>query len=239
MKETGREFLELIDVTKISQLVKLADLVSNPDTVDHRWLTSLPRKCGNRFLEPMTIGKALWFEAFPCKWFEGHDGIMLNLVLGYVLCRDVTEDQLCELDTPESCLKAVTAWWRKCDYTGDQFNEIIKQLLPSKVESVVKCSCCGRPIPQKDNEGDYGPVIRLLVREYGGTPHYWMHEENMIVIENLINAFVAQQSAEFEQHCKQLKKMKTATPTRPQLIEAVKNYRNCLNDLRESWLTRK
>jgi hypothetical protein len=239
MEETGHKSLELDDVTRIGQLVKLAELVSDPDASNHKWLVALPRKCGNRYLEPMTIGKALWFEAFPLKWFPADDGAMLNLVLGYVLSRDVSTDDLCAIENAQDCVKAVVAWWRKCEYTGDQFNDIIKDLLPTKLEADIVCSHCNQAIPQKNVTADYGPVIRMLTREYGGTPHYWMHEENMLVIENLINAFVAQQSAEFDETCKQMKKLKAPLPTRAALVDAVRNYRNCLNDLRETWLTKR
>jgi hypothetical protein len=238
MQETARPSLNLSDVEKISRLVQLADKVSNPEPKAINWLDDMPRRIGRKWLDPITIGKAIWFDKYPIAWFHG-DATMLVLSLGFVISRGVSIDTLSEIRDAVECSRVVSDFWKKADCTFNDLFSTLQELTPGHTETnLKKCETCGQSIAVKKIESDYGPVIRFLVREFGGNPHYWMHEESMLLIENMITSFVKQQAEELKQNNSALARAGARIPTSPLLVAAIKEYREAINSLRESWATK-
>jgi hypothetical protein len=60
----------------------------------------------------------------------------------------------------------------------------------------------------------------------------------MLLIENMITSFVKQQAEELKQNNSALARAGARIPTSPLLVAAIKEYREAINSLRESWATK-
>lgn len=226
MQECNHPSLDLNDVKSLCQLVQLAEDVSNPGLRAAKWLDDLPAAVGDKWLVPITIGKAIWYDNHIAVWFKD-DLAMLMLSLAFVLCRDVSRETLSTIQTSDDCQRIVSAWW---DGSNAKFNELtdaIERLMPVALGN-----------GKKDDTPNYGPIIRFLVREYGGVPEYWLHHESAIMIQNLVNSYIQEQAKETERNRSAMLKAGMSVPTSPFLVDAIKAYRNAINELREQWQTK-
>jgi len=237
LQETNHA-LSLTDVEKIMCLATLADKVSNPDVIIGKWKSSFPVICGGHVLEPMTIGKGIWIDEYAVKWFGSDENEIMHLVLAFVLDRQTTEETLSNITDKADCMKMILKYWKNADCSYTQILLALDKLMPEKQEPASICFHCNQPIPAKNETVDYGPIIRLLVKEYGGTADHWLHDVDLIEIENLINSWLRMQQEEYAKAKKIADRQHISFPTSAALVEAVKNYREHLNALRESWQTK-
>jgi hypothetical protein len=213
--QTGHA-LGVDDLDDVLELDRLWHKITADDRAERNAVYSCPIRCGAVMFYPPTLGGWLWLEAHA-DWFPTQ---LLAEGAAALVCacgRDI--ERLEGLDSPGRARREV--------------RRLIKasRLTPKELSLVVSWFVSGDDSDGSagDDKHDLGPVIALLCREYGNTPHYWLHEAEAATVGVMLADWTRRKSAEIDAYNRQAAQNKVAkaiiNPVTAQLeIDARKVY---------------
>lgn len=176
LEKTGRTLTldDFADVLEIDKLVRTITKV--PKTLEQD-LLGIPMLVAGCKFYPVTIGHLLFADA-ELDYLQEQDPQLYVYSLCYLLTvRAVADLPEYEGFEPQAFEKRVTKWQHKSPLREEHFAHILEKLYSFDVYA---------PGPDEDVEverkaTDYGPLIALLVREYGKDPQYWLTQPQDII----------------------------------------------------------
>lgn len=214
--------LTVDDFSLLKELDDAAERVTNP-AGENSDFPSLPVRLGSSLICPPTIAIAQWYNDRAIEWW-GESGFC-DLAFGYALQVQIKGQWLWEQDK-KFLEREIKKFARGLECTPDQYEEIIKSVLPDKDSNE----------PSEDGEG-YGPLVALLCKEYSSTPDYWVHEASIDLIQTLMDSYMAGIEAEYTQ-MKKASKGASLPPFKTPKMVAIEAFRKKRNFIEEAWLQR-
>lgn len=205
--------LDVADFDDVQELDRLAGRVAGVGGVERQLLRHPVDLDGVKFY-PLTVAKSLWHD----EMLESLelDGQYADLFLVWLLTLPLNADVLDEYTDRKQILKTVKSFARKLHCTTEDLTGVIKHCMP-------KASGGG------EGDADYGGVVALLLKEYGGTPDQWLYDTPVEMISSLIEQFVEARAAEEQAANDGKAPMPTAK------LRALREFREAVNALREKW----
>jgi hypothetical protein len=181
----GIAFDPVDDFEDILELHTLAEAVTNPTLTEDELSIITPHAyAGSLKICKPTIGAIHWYNTYAAKWFAD-DVEASTLSLAYAIALGRHPDKMMELGDKGKARKAVFAWSAGLDCTYDELAAALATLSSESPEE-----------REDDDARSYGPIISLLVSEYGQTPDYWLWETSYDVCEALIKDYKVRKDAE-------------------------------------------
>jgi len=137
-----------------------------------------PITCAGLKFFDLTIAARLWCRDIAFPALEEHP-ILHGMAVPFAMCN---RTKLGEITEPSQVKRAVWTWtFMKCrKLTQDQLSNILSWFGLIEPE--------GQDDPTPDtSESDYGNVLAILTREYGGKPEYWIFDAPAEVVQVCIN----------------------------------------------------
>jgi hypothetical protein len=218
LSKTGHA-LTVEDFDSVTALDKAADaVVSGPaDKADS--IYAFPLIYGGEVFCAPSIGKQIFWEeqvakSVPEKW-------LTCALLWLLTCEEVPDDR------GPAIIKAAKRWGRKCDLTDDEIKRVFAVYNADNEEG------------DGSNNGNFGEIISLLVREFGKDCKHWMNAP-----EAEVNMLLADWTRRQEQKAAAYRKSsagsKNPLPPLPSpKIKALKAFRELADALEASWQKRK
>ena len=180
--------ITLDDFDDISALNQVACKVMSPnDPRAFRLLMRVVPVAGTDItLHPATISRVLWIHQYAGELFadDVHQYGAMVLALS--------------VDDPRDLYTMDDAEVRERVEELTQDLDVHATELVSTMTQVLRVSN-GEAGGDADPDFVYGPIVAALVREYGSTHDYWMHEANMEVVESTLDDMQRRNEAESEQ----------------------------------------
>jgi len=223
LAETGHA-LSVSDFGHIHTLHVLAERVSHPYKAADIDLVEMPRAVGGVLLHPLSLGAWQWLEAFAIPALGNH--WLADVAIAYAMAHSHTPDVLRDGCTPKELRKALRKWLRGLSCTIAALSRV--------VDAVAGAS-------EQLEEGararaEYGPIIALLCREYGGTPQGWAWGVSAETVRGFLDEHRAKVEAENAVAAKASAGAGASVSTTPQSkIDAMRSFRRYAKALRESW----
>jgi len=172
--------LVLSDIPLIFELNEADKKVVSPTTEENEILLDRPIWFGDYPIYPITLGIAEWLKIIT-EWFK-NDKDMLGAAMIYVLTKKDIMEELEQIKRPNIFKMKLKLWLKKCSLTENQVNAILDLRYPQNQN-------------QNGNESSdsdvvkYGPLICLLIKEYGQDIDYWLNApiERLTVAINEFN----------------------------------------------------
>jgi hypothetical protein len=213
--------LTVDDFSLLSDLNKAAERVTDP-TGDKGKFPRIPiRLCGLLLVAP-TISITQWYNECAMSWWG--DSSYSDLAMGYVLQSHITGDWLWEQDR-KTLEKEMRKFARKLQCTPSEYEDALKQVLG--IEGDIGDA-------GDEDEGNFGPLISLLCKEYSGTPEYWLHSADMDTISALVDTYLEGIEAEYKQIKKQTKGA-SLPPFKTPKMAALEDFRKQSRIVEEAW----
>lgn len=209
------------DFELIEKLDKAAQDVSGITETERRLLSQPFVLCGIKFY-PLTVAKSLWFAEKVEEWEI--DGANQDSLLFWLLTLENTEAALDAYADRKDADKAVKRLSRKLHCTNDELIDVYHKCTGFTGESSGSC------------DTDYGGMIAILLREYGGTPEKWLYETSVEMIGALFAAYSAKVDAEQSAGRKSAsRKGKAIAPPPSKRLAALSKFREVTNEILEVW----
>jgi len=215
--------LTVEDFDVIDELDALSIEISSVSKTERRLLNSPYELCGLKFY-PLTVAKSLWF-AEKCDEWE-LKGIYQESLLFWLLTLENSEAALDTFALRKDADKAIKRLSRKLHCTQEELTEVYNK-------------CLGITDKSKPSDGkatDYGGMIAVLLREYGGKPNEWLYETPVIMISTLFKAYADKVNAEQNAHrSASASNGKAIAPQWNQKMQTLQDFREKVNAIREIW----
>ena len=224
LKDTSRK-LVVEDFELFSQLDKIADKVAGVSVVERRLLSQPYELCGLKFY-PMTVAKSLWVTEKVDEW--GLDGTYQETLLFWLLTLPNLETAFDAFDLQKDAHKAVKRLSRKLHCTNDEMTAVYNKCLGIREEPT------GAGGTGEEIDTDYGGIIAVLLREYGGTPDKWLYESPVEMISALFKAYSDKVNAESSGGGSN---GGTVAPVFDAKMQALKDFREKVNAISAQWET--
>ncbi len=204
--------LAVADFDDIEHLNSLAEKVAGVSHTERR-LLSIPRVLDGVAFYPLTVAKSMLYD----EMLQELDlpEAYTDLLLIWLLTLEPTSEALNEYSDRKKVLRAIKKLSRSLHCTTDELTNIVQKCMPSVAE-------------EGEGDADYGGVVALLLKEYGGTPEKWLYETSVDTIAELIDQFVAAKASEG-----QLEPGKAPIPTAK--LCALRVFRQAEQTLKEKW----
>lgn len=205
------------DFDLIAELDELACEVSHISKAHRRMLREPFELCGILFY-PITVAKTLWFNEKIKEWEIPpiYHEAMLFWIMSLPNDSAVFEKYASEKDVD----RAVKKLSRRLHCSHDEISEIY-------------CKCLGSSGGSDGgNDVDYGGMIAVLLREYGGTPDQWLCEEPIARISELLRAHSEYVHA---QNAANSGGTASAKAVDPSFIQSLAKLRKKRNEIIELW----
>ena len=177
LKDTGH-VLTVDDLAHVWTLNKLAHRVAHPAD-DSAWkLLTFPVRVGNALLLPPGVGAVTWVRERAFLWFSD-DAEMFDIAIAFAMTRSRDPDELWAMSDGDEAETRIRKWAKGLTCTAEELRRGIEKIWP-----------------QDGLYSDWGPVVALLCREYGNTPHYWMWEATIPQIQIMLVDWEARRNAE-------------------------------------------
>jgi len=221
--ETGH-VLAVADFDDIEALDKLADKVAQQTPEERRLLKSPFELCGIKFY-PLTLAKSFWYAEKVEEWQV--QGVFQDAMLFWLLTLPLTSEAIDQYSTRTEAEKAAGKLSRRLHCTQDEMTAVFKKCVGAKDENGKAAN---------DDAANYGGLIACLLREYGGTPEQWLYETSVEGIGVMIDQFVTRINAENEASASASSHKGKAVAPRPTArLEALKNFREKCNEIKQKW----
>lgn len=222
MKDTSRVMVAE-DCELIQELDALADKVVNQSPEERRLLNQPFELCGIKFY-PLTIAKSLWF-AEKCKEWEV-EGIFQDAFLFWLLTLPLDEACFDAYALRKDADKAVKRLSRRLHCTQKEMTDVFQLCIGGNG----KKSESGESV-------DYGSLIALMLREYGGTPDQWLYETPVEKVGALVDQYVHRMNAEQDaSRSTSAKRGKAVAPPPSAKLIALKAFNTKMNQIKEKWV---
>ena len=224
LKDTSHA-LHVADFDDIEELDKLADKVVNQSPEERRLLNQPFELCGIKFY-PLTIAKSLWFAEKCEEWDikqKDHD-----LFLFWLLTLPLNSECLDEFSSRSAAGKAIKRVSRSLHCTVDEMETIVERCIGSKSSSK----------NANDDKTNYGAIISILLREYGGTPEQWLYEMPVPLIASFLDQYTHKVNAESSAcESRSAKGGKAVAPAPSAKLIALKDFNTKMNQIKQKWVT--
>lgn len=221
-QQTGHE-LVVHDIELLEELDRAAEQVALTTTRERRLLMQPYSLCGVKFY-PLTVAKTMWFKE-QCEEWEVSEQHQEGLLL-WMLTLENTAEALDEYSDQRKANRAAKRLARRLHCSQDELTTIYTK--------------CVRPSSTgQDSEGktiNYGGLVAVLLREYGGTVDKWLYETPVEVLGSLMTAYEDRVTREQEASRASARRSgKAIAPTPTKRIRALKVYRDIRNRILELW----
>lgn len=211
--------LDVEDFDLIEQLDSIANDLSITTRTQKRILREPFELCGVNFY-PLTVAKSLWCSEKIKEWELEADCIEPFTL--WMLTLPLTEDCFDGFETLKVVDRAVKKMGRKLHCSDAELLEVYHK-------------CIGRESGDTDESGDavdYGGMISVLVKEYGGTPAYWLYEESVEFISVLILSYSDRNA---QQSKASSPSGKAVAPAPSRQLAALSKFREKANKISDKW----
>lgn len=215
--ETGH-VLVVEDFDLIEELDGLADGFSGVSSDESRLLYQPYSLCGIKFY-PLTVAKSLWYQEKVKEWCI--EGSLQESLLFWLMTLPNDAGELDHYAEEKEALKAIRKLSRRLHCTPEQLNDMFLK-------------CVGNQSGDSDKAVDYGGVVAVLIREYGGKPDEWLYETPLPMITALFKAFERRIDAE-EKTARASSGGKAVAPAPTRRMERLNDFRVKVNEIREAW----
>lgn len=222
MRDTSR-VIRAEDFDDIEELDKLADKVVNQSPEERRLLNQPFELCGIPFY-PLTIAKSLWY-AEKCEEWQV-EGIFQDAFLFWLLTLPLDEASLDTYSLRKDADKAVKKLARRLHCTSEQMTDVFKRCIGDN----------GKKSEGGDGGTQYGSLISLMLREYGGTPEQWLYETPVETIGSLVDQYVHRMNMEQDaSRSTASKRGKAVAPPPSAKLIALKAFNTKMVQLKNRW----
>ncbi len=205
------------DFDLISELDELACEVAQVSKLHRRLLREPFELCGILFY-PLTVAKSLWFNEKIIEWEVQpvHHEPFLFWLMSLPNEQGVF-DQFCKRKQAD---RAIRRFSRRLTCSPDEIAETYQK-------------CIGSSGGGSGRDVDYGGMIAVLLREYGGTPDQWLCEEPIPRISDLLRAYSERVNRENAANSDVANGAKQVVSQ--QTLEALHNLREKRNEIIKLW----
>ena len=187
----------LADFDAIAEINELADAATKPrPCIVTDAILDAPVTCGGVQFRALTIAAHLWLRDVATPALE-HDEYLCGLAIPFAMAN---RDALDDLNDERDIRRAVKRWGRKAcrRITDTQLAGVFRHFGIELAED-------GDGIPEdaedaQDAREQYGNVLALLIREYGGDPNYWIFEANPQTVDVCLRDTMLKAHYEAEDH---------------------------------------
>lgn len=220
--ETGHA-LTVADFDDAEAMDKIAAKVIGQSPEDRRLLNQPFELCGVLFY-PLTVAKSLWYAEKCEEWAvaEGEEEIFLF----WLLTIPNTSESLELYAGYKDARKAVKRLSRRLHCTPEEMTTVYRKC--------VGLASDGDPDSEKSSAANYGVVISVLLREYGGTPSQWLYETTTEMLSSLFSAYAQKVDAE-RSGATVNGKAKAIAPAITNKMIALSLFREKVNAIRAKW----
>jgi len=216
--------LAVADFDLIEELDKIAEGLASVSKSEQRLLNTPFVLCGIRFY-PLTVAKSLWYAEMCAEWEV--EGMQQDGLLFWLLTLPNNELELDTYSDQKKADRACRKLSRRLHCTQDEMTAVYHK-------------CLGLKDVLADNKDhadtDYGGMIAVLLREYGGTPEKWLYETPVEVISSLFKAYADKVTAENDVGRQAAShKGKAIAPTPTKRLKSLKMFRIKANEIKELW----
>lgn len=212
------------DLPALFELNRYANIISDKSEIHNTAILFAPVKCGKRWLTSPHIAGILWHD--------NHNAILAEANPAYAIMAQVL---ICDMDSE---------YYHQALRMDDQYeiclllNEYADTVCANLIEISLSLH---KLMPQDEGSGEAGGqsiqgMLGFMVREYGQTISYWLHDAPLQEIMILIDEYRSRIEAEYAHARKMSKKMDIKLPgIRNRFSEAIVGYRKTLKAITEGW----
>jgi len=205
------------DFDYILELNEADKRVMDPRTTENASLLSRPIYFGDTPIYPLTLGIAEWL-AILSDWYKD-DQDTLGLAMIYVLTQEDILSELEKVKRPWVFKIELKNWARKSKLTIAQMQEIMDLRYPELAKS------------NGDKDEDNGPLVAMLVKEYGQDIDYWLNAP----VDHL-NIVISDYNSRQQQAADQARAQgSTVLPLPSPKNLAIRKRLEVVNKIREAW----
>lgn len=183
IRAAGRELTIPDDLDAVVRLLHLADRARGEGSTDLTAAILRPTyRVGNVTLHRLTIAAQVFLADRVDEWFPA-GGMESDLAVAFVLAHVPHFEAVIQplYDDRDGFRRAVKAWRRGLNVTRQDLAAAISAFAEQERKPVT-----GEGSP--DDARLFGPMIEMLVREYGKTPHEWLFVIPAVDIETILGA---------------------------------------------------
>lgn len=212
------------DFDLIEELDAIADDFAGVSQSERRLLNQPFVLCGINFY-PLTVAKSLWYIE-KCEEWEV-TGTYQDGFLFWLLSLPNDEESLDKYSEKKCADKAIKRLSRRLHCSQDEMTEVYHKCL----------GMSGSKSEESDSkDADYGGMIAVLLREYGGTTEKWLYETPVEMISTLFDAYAKKVEAENGTVKKSAaQKGKAIAPQPSKKLSALSKFRAKVNEIKELW----
>lgn len=209
------------DFDLIEELDAIASGINGTTKQERRLLSQPYNLCGINFY-PITVAKSLWFAEKVKEW-ELQD-TRQGALLFWLLSLPNVDGKLDGYSEQKAVDRAVKKLNRRLHCTNQELSDVYLKCIGSTGES------------GSDSDPDYGGMIAVLLREYGGTPDRWLYETPVTMIATLFDAYSRKVDAENRSvKGASAKNSKAIAPPPSKRLKALAKFRKKINEIKEIW----
>ena len=185
----------LADFGAIAEINDLAEAATRPrPSIVTDAILDAPVVCGGVRFRALTIAAHLWLRDVATPALEDDD-YLCGLAIPFAMAN---RDALDELNEASDIRRAVKRWGRKacCRITDAQLAGVFRHFGIELEESSIPDDAEDR----QDISEQYGNVLALLIREYGGDPNYWIFDANPQTVDVCLRDVMLKAHYEAEDH---------------------------------------
>jgi hypothetical protein len=169
--------LTVDDFTLLKDLNDAGERVSNP-TGEEDSFPVLPVIAGGHIFSAPTISITQWYNDRALPWWG--ESNYSHLALGYSLQVKITGKWLWEQE--RSFLeKELLSFAKGLDCTPEEYESAILSVINTDEDSGGD---------EGSGSANYGPLISMLCKEYGGEPDYWIHQADLNTLQSLMSSYM-------------------------------------------------
>jgi hypothetical protein len=217
--------LTVEDFDLIEKLDRAAVEVSTVTKREYRLLNQPFNLCGVNFY-PLTVAKSMWIEEKCCEW-ELDDASRSGFLL-WSLTLENTEAALDAFTTRRQADKASKRLLRKLHCREAELTDIYEKCTGQTADSV--------DVEDDGEDLDYGGMVAVLLREFGGSPEKWLYETPIEMLGVLFTAYEERVIRESEASADvSASKGKAVAPRPSKRLAALSRFRKASEHILEAW----
>jgi hypothetical protein len=228
IQASGVTFSIPADLPALKRLEGLAAQVSGRGFPDASGaLLSPTLRVGNVTLYRLTLGAEAFLRDEVLPWLEDESARWFDLATGFVFAH-ANHPQALALFAGKKAefIRHLRAWERTLDVTAQQLGAAVDTFMAAEREAVRWAAEDSDEESEVGKAAGYGPMLEVLVREYGQTSHYWLWVAPMAEVDSLLGARMARAVQDIQ--ARQPVKGEAPDPNRPDL-RALREFRKAVS----------
>jgi len=230
LQEKTNHVLAVEDFDLIEELDAISSDMAKVSKSEQRLLNQPFELCGIKFY-PLTVAKSLWY-AERCEEWE-LQGLDQDSFLFWLLSLPNSSDEMDKYSECKKALRAVKKLSRKLHCTQEELTDVYNKCTGVK-ESSGSGGESGANSEAQDT--DYGGVIAVLLREYGGKPDEWLYHTPIEMICTLFKAYSDKVDAENgAARSASAKGGKAVAPKMDKTVARLSRFRKKVSEIESIW----